>query len=307
MRTADEHLEEALKEYNQKVSDLESNGTREEMLEALVNRSTILLLMESYASSLTDLEDASELIDEMKFDGEHIDTGTLVKFYENRGQLSYEENNQQMVADYSKIAGLLDDLRIGIRHYDLKGMVCMCIGCAEDLIDQNFNENSIPFIVKGLELISDRFDTWASNRRVELYTLSGQARGAMGLVDDSYHAYTDAINIGAQLYKDFKLEDELQLVMAFVNRGDISESRHDIERMMSDNLSAIDIMEQLNEEGKLDDRDLLVSLHQSVAQVFIKEGRMPEAEKHLLRAMKLGLPEIGNAIDGMCLDQEKDQ
>ena len=45
MRASDEHLEQALKEYNDKISALEVNGTDDELLEALVNRSTILMLL----------------------------------------------------------------------------------------------------------------------------------------------------------------------------------------------------------------------------------------------------------------------
>ena len=45
MRTSDAHLEEALNEYNNKVNRLETEGPAEDLLEALVNRSTVLMLM----------------------------------------------------------------------------------------------------------------------------------------------------------------------------------------------------------------------------------------------------------------------
>ena len=65
MRTSDTHLEEALQEYNDKVNALEAEGGTEELLEALVNRSTVLMLMGSYVSSLDDLEEAMDIMDEM--------------------------------------------------------------------------------------------------------------------------------------------------------------------------------------------------------------------------------------------------
>ena len=69
MRTSDEHLEEALTEYNDKVNRLETEGSADELLEALVNRSTILMLMDSRVSSLDDLEEAMEIMEEMEEDG----------------------------------------------------------------------------------------------------------------------------------------------------------------------------------------------------------------------------------------------
>ena len=80
MRASDEHLEQALKEYNDKISALEVNGTDDELLEALVNRSTILMLLGSYTASMTDAEEAIELSKGMK----DVDIGTFVKMYENR-------------------------------------------------------------------------------------------------------------------------------------------------------------------------------------------------------------------------------
>ena len=65
MRLSDEHLEEALNEYNDKVNRLETEGSADELLEALVNRSTILMLMDSRVSSLDDLEEAMEIMEEM--------------------------------------------------------------------------------------------------------------------------------------------------------------------------------------------------------------------------------------------------
>ena len=88
MLASETHLEEALSEYNDKVNLLEEKGPLEELLEALVNRSTVLMLMDSKVSSLDDLEGAMEIMEEMKGNGTEPDVGTYVKVYENHGEPS---------------------------------------------------------------------------------------------------------------------------------------------------------------------------------------------------------------------------
>ena len=293
MWTSDEHLEEALEEYNLKVSELETCGTHEELLEALVNRSTVLIMMESFTSAMTDLEDCIELSELMEERGERVDTGTFIKIRENRGQLFFGEDDEAMVSDYSMIASRLDDVHQGIRHYDRKGLVQMCIDCAEDLLDQGYDQNSVPFIEKGLELIGGNFDRWSSNRRIELSNLMGQASDGMGLTDRAYAAFTDSINIGAPLFKRYGLEDDMALVLAFICRGDINDIRCNREDHIADHESAADIMEQLYEERRLGDVELLVNLHRGLASAYSGIGDTSASERHLIRALRLSVPSMG--------------
>ena len=295
MRASDEHLEQALKEYNDKISALEVNGTDDELLEALVNRSTILMLLGSYTSSMTDAEEAIELSKGMK----DVDIGTFVKMYENRGQMIFDDNEEMMVSDYSMIISRLDEIHGEIRHYDWKSLIMMCQGCAEDLIDCDRFEMSVPFTQKALELMKDASDIWSMNRKMEIQNLIGQADTGMGLDDNAIDAYSESILIGEQLYDTSRIEDPIQLVFAYVYRGDIMEAEHEVEKMWNDQESALVILEELNNRNRLSDPDLLIKLHQSLASSMMESGEIERAEKHLMRAINLGVPGMKDAIDEM--------
>lgn len=295
MRASDEHLEQALKEYNDKISALEVNGTDDELLEALVNRSTILMLLGSYTASMTDAEEAIELSKGMK----DVDIGTFVKMYENRGQMIFDDNEEMMVSDYSMIISRLDEIHREIRHYDWKGLIMMCQGCAEDLIDCDRFEMSVPFTQKALELMKDASDIWSMNRKMEIQNLIGQADTGMGLDDNAIDAYSGSILIGEQLYDASRIEDPIQLVFAYVYRGDIMEAKHELEKMWNDHESALVILEELNNRNRLSDPELLIKLHQSLASSMMESGEIERAEKHLMRAINLGVPGMKDAIDEM--------
>ncbi len=295
MRASDEHLEQALREYNDKVSELEISGTKEELLEALVNRSTILMLLGSYTSSMTDVEEAIELSEEM----DDIDVGTFVKMYENRGQMLFDENEEMMLSDYTKIISRLDEIHGDVRHYGWKDLIMMCDGCAEDLIDLGFFESSVPFTTKAMELIGNNTDNWSTNRKLETLNLIGQADSGMGLDDNAADAYSESIAYGKRLYEISRIDDPMELVFSYIYRGDIMESKKDVEAMWRDHECALEILEELNSNNRLGDTDLLVKLHQSLASSMMDSGRIERAEKHLMRAINLGVPGMKDAMDEM--------
>jgi len=295
MRASDEHLEQALREYNDKVSELEISGTKEELLEALVNRSTILMLLGSYTSSMTDVEEAIELSEEM----DDIDVGTFVKMYENRGQMLFDEDEEMMLSDYTKIISRLDEIHGDVRHYGWKDLIMMCDGCAEDLIDLGFFESSVPFTTKAMELIGSNTDNWSTNRKLETLNLIGQADSGMGLDDNAADAYSESIAYGKRLYEISRIDDPMELVFSYIYRGDIMESRKDMEAMWRDHECALEILEELNSNNRLGDTDLLVKLHQSLASSMMDSGRIERAEKHLMRAINLGVPGMKDAMDEM--------
>ncbi len=294
MRISDEHLEQALREYNDKVSELETEGTDEELLEALVNRSTILLLMGSFTSSMTDLEDAVELSERM----EHIDIGTFIKMYENHGQLLCGEDNDSMAEDYSKIASRLCEVKGEIRHYDRKGLITMCTECAADLIEYCFYENSVPFTQKASQLLGDADDVWSLNRIVELNNLIGEADLGMDLNDNAANAFSLSIKSGEHLYGMSRIDDPMELVTSYMQRGDLSESA-DKESMWNDHERAAEILEDLNRINRLSDVSLLINLHQAIASSMMESGKIERAEKHLMRAINLGVPGMKEAIGEM--------
>lgn len=297
MRSSDEHLEEALAEYNERVNELEAEGSLDDLLEAYVNRSTVLYLMDSFVASVTDTDEAIDIIGRMTSEGIHVDVGTFIKAYENRGQLMCGENNDAMIADYAEIASKLPDVSGNIRHYTVKEFVDMCIGCSEDLIDEGFFGNSMPFTDKLLKMLSTKHDAWAENHLLETYNLIGQAKNGMGLSDEAIESFTEAILSGVPLYEHDSIDDELELVFSYVFRGDIFTEKNDVESMISDHKSAVDILEKMYDENRLKDCDLLVSLHQGIATALIDKGMIPESEKHLMRVVDLDMPAMKDAIE----------
>ena len=209
MRTSDAHLEEALNEYNNKVNRLETEGPAEDLLEALVNRSTVLMLMGSYVSSMTDLEDAIELMEEMEADGRVPNIGTFVKVYENHGHLCCEDDPEMMNDDFVRIIPKLSALNATTRHYDRKSLVNMCLECSKELIDSDFSENSLPFLEKGLIFLGPSNDDWTLNRRAEMYSLMGEAHHDMGVYDDALSEFTRSIDIASELYLSNRIDDDM--------------------------------------------------------------------------------------------------
>ncbi|MBQ6547509.1 MAG: hypothetical protein IJL79_01020 [Candidatus Methanomethylophilaceae archaeon] len=298
MRSSDEHLEEALAEYNDKVNSLELDGRPEELLEALVNRSTILMLMGSYVSSMTDLEDAMELMEEMNQDGIIPNLGTYVKVYENHGHMCCEDDPEMMLDDYLRIIPKLIALNAATRHYDRKSLVNMCLECSKELIDSDFSENSLPFLEKGLIFLGPSNDDWILNRRAEMYSLMGEAHHDMGVYDDALSEFTRSIDIASELYLSNRIDDDMlvSFVYSFVLKGDIEDRNGNREESIDDYESAADILDQLENEGRTFDKDLLLDMHRTLSRLLMEAGNIERAETHLVKAMKMEVPNVDIAI-----------
>lgn len=298
MRSSDEHLEEALAEYNDKVNSLELDGRPEELLEALVNRSTILMLMGSYVSSMTDLEDAMELMEEMNQDGIIPNLGTYVKVYENHGHMCCEDDPEMMLDDYLRIIPKLIALNAATRHYDRKSLVNMCLECSKELIDSDFSENSLPFLEKGLIFLGPSNDDWTLNRRAEMYSLMGEAHHDMGVYDDALSEFTRSIDIASELYLSNRIDDDMlvSFVYSFVLKGDIEDRNGNREESIDDYESAADILDQLENEGRTFDKDLLLDMHRTLSRLLMEAGNIERAETHLVKAMKMEVPNVDIAI-----------
>ena len=290
-------MERALEEYNQKISELESNGSsREEMLEALVNRSTVLLMLESYTSSMEDSEDAIELSKLMESKGEPVNVGTYMKMYENHGQLLYDSDNDGMAEDYAKIVSKLDRTGGDIRHYDKRSLIVMCIDCAEDLIDVDKEENAIPFLQKAIEFIGGDLDKWSRNHKVHILNLLAEIGHSLGQDDGSLSNLEECIRLAGELMFSSSIDDPNELVNAYILRGDILESMGKLEGMWESHEAAAEILEKMYLEHKLDDVQLLINLHQGIATSMMNAGKIDLAEKHLMRSINLGIPGMKEAM-----------
>ncbi len=290
-------MERALEEYNHKISELESNGSsREEMLEALVNRSTVLLMLESYTSSMEDSEDSIELSKLMESKGEPVNVGTYMKMYENHGQLLYDSDNDGMAEDYAKIVSKLDRTGGDIRHYDKRSLIVMCIDCAEDLIDVDKEENAIPFLQKAIEFIGGDLDKWSRNHKVHILNLLAEVGHSLGQDDGSLSNLEECIRLAGELMFSSSIDDPNELVNAYILRGDILESMGKLEGMWESHEAAAEILEKMYLEHKLDDVQLLINLHQGIATSMMNAGKIELAEKHLMRSINLGIPGMKEAM-----------
>ncbi|MDD3128719.1 MAG: hypothetical protein PHW16_05655 [Candidatus Methanomethylophilaceae archaeon] len=296
MPSVDIHLEEALSDYNRKVSELERTGPLSELLSAYLNRGSVLMLMESYVSAITDMDAAVEIIEEMEAAGNEVEPGIYVKVFENRGQLLFTSDPEGMADDYRMIIPRLDDLDGTTRHYNPDDVATMCLNCAEDLIDTGFEDEALPFLEKAIFLLQGDDDPWCLNRLTEAHNLKAKVLEDAGDKESAERHYGIAIEIGSGLYETGDLEDIMELAMSYVCRGDILEETGRIDEFVSDHVAAAEILDVLFDRNELDDIELLVSIHQGIASALMKEGRMKEAEKHLLSAMRMGVDGIEDTM-----------
>ncbi len=300
--SSENHLEQGLDYYNKKVSELEdSECPVNELVEAYINRGTVLMMMESFIAAMSDFEDAIELIEDSEKEGNYVDLGLFIRAYENRGQLCCGEDNMQMVADYSRIVGRLPELRNGTRYFGIKDIVEMCLACSEDLLDESFPENAIPFLEKAESTLRGKHDPWANNRFTETYSLMAESKRGSGLKNDAITLYGESLIYGKALYDSSKLEDPFKLVMDYINRGDIREEIGDDLGLVQDHSEAARILEEMIVSGASCDTELLVNLCQGLASKLMDLGKIADSEKYLLKSMKYGMPEMDEAITSLGL------
>ena len=256
------------------------------------------MLMGSYVSSMTDLEDAMELMEEMNQDGIIPNLGTYVKVYENHGHMCCEDDPEMMLDDYLRIIPKLIALNAATRHYDRKSLVNMCLECSKELIDSDFSENSLPFLEKGLIFLGPSNDDWTLNRRAEMYSLMGEAHHDMGVYDDALSEFTRSIDIASELYLSNRIDDDMlvSFVYSFVLKGDIEDRNGNREESIDDYESAADILDQLENEGRTFDKDLLLDMHRTLSRLLMEAGNIERAETHLVKAMKMEVPNVDIAI-----------
>lgn len=297
MTSSDEHLEQSLDEYNRKVGELENNDDKEALVDALAYRSTILMLLESYVSSITDVDDALEICKELESEGKEIDPGIKIKLYENRGQLCFDTNEEQMVADYVEITKLLDKVGDSAKHYGRREMIIMCLDCAADLVDKERFPAALPFAEKAIMIIGNGKTTFEMNMAVEAFNIIGQVKKESNDYNVAIVNFENVVSLCKKLGRD--LDDRMEFAFAYINLGDIYEENKVMEKMIENHENAIRILEAMNDDRELDDTKILVDLHQGLAAVLMDSGEVEKAEKHLMAAMKLGLPNMKHAMDNL--------
>jgi len=285
--SSDEHLEIALKDYNDKVNKLEESGTPEELLDAYINRGCVLSMMEYYVSALSDFDEAAELIDKFEANGVRIDAGTYVKTYVSRGEIQGGDDMRSMAEDYAKAAKRLPDLKEDSKYYDRKKIINMCIACTEGLVDEKFPAEIDPFVEKCYSYLIAKEDAWSNNRYIEIVNLRGQASMDLFKSDEAIECFSSAIDSGIKLLEEGKLDDVMSLVFPYVSRGDVEQQEGLLEPYFADRKAAIVLLEELLSANKLDDIKVLVTLHQDLANTYLTLNKMKEAEEHLMREVEL--------------------
>ena len=86
-------------------------------------------------------------------------------------------------------------------------------------------------------------------------------------------------------------------IMAFVMRADGEADLGLTEQYIGDVESAITILEHMVEFNRMPDPEVLISLHHDVAEALMKVGRTQDAEKHMMRALRLGVQGTGDNIE----------
>lgn len=293
MRKSERHLEEMLEEYNEKVNEYDGTGTYEQRLEAYLVRGTILSMLDSYVSALTDFDEAVELIGLMEAADEKVDTGSYIKAYVSRGELQNADGASGMAQDYAKASERLDALKPTSRHFDYRGIIKMCISCSEDLLDDGYSEDVRPFFHKAEMMLFDKNDPWSRNRYIEALNLIGQSEQDSGRFDESKEHLDRSIALSQELMREEELEDEMALVFALILRGDANVKDLDHEAALRDYEAAISILEVMMAYHRPEIKELLMQTHREVSELLMDMGDAEEAEKHMLRALELN---VGNGI-----------
>ena len=303
--SSDEHLDTALSEYNAKISKLEDSGPVSDLLEALINRGSIFLMMESSISALSDFDEAIDIIEDEISSGNDVDTGLYIRAYEGRGRILCVGEPGRMAEDYRRIAERLGDLNIHTRYFDLKSIVQLCCGCADDLIESGLHAQAESFIAKALDVLGSRMGDWEDNRRSDCHALLGEVYEEAGKVSDAIREYGMAIDIENYLSERNLIEDRMHLVSDLTARADMRSKAGDTDGCISDMAKATDVLEDMLSTGQCRDPKIMVDLCQSIAGMLMEQGNVQESEKYLLKAVKHGLPNADSAMSKLGIKPSK--
>lgn len=283
MDKADAHLESMLEDLNDKVSDLEDHGDPHELLQAYVNRGRVLSMLGYRTSAMEDLESASDLYDSLP-DG---DAGTYVRIHSSIASILFDQGDDP-VEEYWNASTRLREVGPDSVQFDYRSLAKLCISAAEDLLDSGHPDDTDAWTDKGLEVLNGS-DQWTRNRRVDLWNLAGEAADCCNDPARAIDVYSHAVDEGVSLMEDGVLEDTATVVLALSMRASAETDLKRDDDAVRDLDASVALLEGLLEHHGLPDTEPLVELHHDLASALVKVGKVEEAERHLIRAMELGI------------------
>lgn len=293
MEKTDAHLEASLDGLNSRVNELESKGDSVELMEAYVNRGSILSMLGYRTSAIDDLQSAADIASELP--PNMVDAGTFVKIHTALASMIMEQGGDPL-DEYILAATRLDELHPGSAHFDKRSAVRMCSASAEDLMDCENPDYAMRYLDRGLEIASGT-DPWSENRCLDMLIQYAESADMMNDVRLAVERCSTAIDVGSELLENGLLEDVEQLVSALVLRASGESDLGINDSAVIDLNAAVGILEGMLENHSLPDTEVLMSLHHDLAGALMKAGRVEEAEKHLIRAMEIGIGHTASSFD----------
>ncbi len=295
MDSTDAHLEASLEELNDKVFRLEEDGSAEDLMEAYVNRGCVLQMLEFRTSALDDLFSAREIMEELEDSGTEVDSGTYVRIHTSIASILFDQGGE-CVEEYVLAAGRLSSLTPESRHFDSRSIIRTCIDSIKNLIDSEFPEEIVPYYEKAYSLTVGKSDPWNLNRRFDIETLAAEAFSDRGMPQESIESYSSAIELALELMETGRLEDVESLLTAYVMRGEQEASVGLPDAYIADLTAAATLADTMFENGRMSYPEVIQSIHHNLAEALMKNGRIQEAEKHLIKAMQVGVLGAGDYI-----------
>lgn len=281
MDASETHLRHALEDCNNAVDELRGKNGSPELLGAYARRASVLAMMGYRTSALDDIDSAKELSERIPEPNPSI----MFRIYITEAILLYEQDSDP-IESYFNASGYLSKVHEDDAFYDQRSLLDACITAISDLLDYDHAEDTRPFIEKAYSLCMSFDNPWVMNRKLEVCNLDGEACEAMGAIPGAIDAYGRAVQIGMELLSMGSLEDEEELVSAMISKGNCEQESGEPVSALTDFRSAALIMEQMLENHRLEDIEILSDVYRNIASILISQGREDEGESYLIKSMK---------------------
>ena len=290
MDASETHLRHALEDCNNAVDQLREKDGSSELLGAYARRASVLAMMGYRTSALDDIDSAKELSETIPEPNPSI----MFRIYVTEAILLYEQDSDP-IESYCNASEYLSKVHENDAFYDQRSLLDACITAISDLLDYGHAEDTRPFIEKAYSLCISFDNPWIMNRKLEVCNLDGEVCEEMGAMPGAIDAYGRAVQTGMELLSMGSLEDEEELVSALISKGNCEQESEEPASALTDFKSAVLIMEQMLENHRLEDIEILSDVYRNIASILISQGHEEEGESYLIKSMKSELRMNGNS------------